>query len=313
MTRRSRFSLRAGLALALALGAAWTTAAQPPLDDRLDRLAERLSLSAEQSAALDAVAARQDASDPASMWSAAAEVRQVLTAEQLAELREAGARRGDRSARRGDGARGDGDGRRRGAARSDGPGRNGSDGRRERGGRRGDDLTDAQRQAVRTIRDDARTRRQSLVDALRAGQIADQDFADQTEALREETARRLADALPDDARRDDRGDRREAAQAARDQALGLSADQKARLLALRLDAVRQAPERPDLRPYLDADGRLDREAYREATQAQREARREGAQTRRQQAEAVLTAEQRDLVAVHRALSGGGRAPRPGRR
>ena len=309
MTRPPRLPLRAGLALALGLGVAAASAAQPaPLDARLGRLADRLSLTAEQAAALDAVAARHDADDPAALWTVADGVRQVLTADQIARLRASreartGPRDG-RSMRQGEAAP---RGRTRAATRGRADRRRGD---RQRGG---DAVTDAQRQALRVIRDDARTRRERLAEALRDGRLSDQAFADQMRALREDTARRVAGAFPDAAkRRAEREARREAAEAARDDALGLTADQKARLLAIRLDGVREAPERPDMRPYLDAEGRLDREAYREATRAQRQALREAAQTRRQQAEGVLTDPQRDLVAVHRALAAGGRG-RPARR
>ena len=290
MTRLSPRTLRSAVALALGLGAAWAAAAQPAaLDARLDRLSERLSLTAEQAAALDAIAARQDAAGPGALWAVAAEVRQVLTADQIAQLRQARrARRGGRMS----------------------PGRN-AQGRAHRGetrrDRRAEAPAGAQRDALRAIRDDARARRQSLVDRLRAGEITDAAFADEMRALRADVARRVAAARPDGAERgSNREARRQAARAAREAALGLTADQRARLLALRLDAVREAPERPDLRPYLDADGRLDREAYRDAAEARRRAHREAAQARRQRAADVLTADQRDLVTVYGALAAGRR-------
>ena len=299
MTRLSPRTLRSAVALALGLGVAWAAAAQPTaLDARLDRLSERLSLTAEQAAALDAIAARQDAAGPGALWAVAAEVRQVLTADQIAQLRQV------RGARVGSGRTTMG----RGQRPARGP-RSARDRRGEtRGDRRAEAPAGAQRDALRAIRDDAlRARRQSLVDRLRAGEITDAAFADEVRALRADVARRVAAARPDGAERgSNREARRQAARAAREAALGLTADQRARLLALRLDAVREAPERPDLRPYLDADGRLDREAYRDAAEARRRAHREAAQARRQRAADVLTADQRDLVTVYGALAAGRR-------
>ena len=305
MTQPSRLALRAVLTLAVGL-AAQTAAAQPvPLDVRLGALSERLSLSAEQTSALDAIASEQTADRPSALWDVARQVRGVLTADQVDALRQ-GPEQDARPRRMG---RGDGPGLRPRARNGAGP----------RGGRlvrRGERLTEAQRQTLRAVRDDVRARRQTLVERLRAGEVSDQSFADAMRALRQDAAERMAAVRPEaDGLRDQRRARRDEAQAARDAALGLTDDQRARLLALRLDAVRDAPDRPDLRPYLDAEGRLDREAMRQATAAQRQARRAAAQERRQQAAEVLTDEQRDLLAVHRALAtaGRGQLDRRGRR
>lgn len=305
MTQPSRLALRAVLTLAVGL-AAQTAAAQPvPLDVRLGALSERLSLSAEQADALDAIGNRSTADRPSALWDVARQVRGVLTADQVDALRQAPEQ----------------DARPRRMGRGDGPGlrprvRNGAGPRGGRLVRRGERLTEAQRQTLRAVRDDVRARRQTLVERLRAGEVSDQSFADAMRALRQDAAERMAAVRPEaDGLRDQRRARRDEAQAARDAALGLTDDQRARLLALRLDAVRDAPDRPDLRPYLDAEGRLDREAMRQATAAQRQARRAAAQERRQQAAEVLTDEQRDLLAVHRALAtaGRGQLDRRGRR
>ena len=297
MIRRTHVSLRAGLALALGLGLALSASAQPAdraarLDARLDRLGERLSVTPQQAAALDALDA------DAGLWAASAAVRDLLTDAQLAQLRDArGARldgtrrmRGDRAGAR-QGRRGEM--RRRGARRSGAA-------RGERARR-----TDAQRQAVRAVREDARTRQRDLVERLRAGTISDADFVAQTQALRESVRQRTQAARPADARRADRNDRREAARAARDQALGLTEAQKQQLQARRLDRIRNAPEPLDLRPFLDAEGQLDRAAYRQAQQARRQEQRAAAQARQAERPEILTQEQQDLVRIHRALAGGG--------
>ena len=327
MPQLTRITLRAGLALALGLGLAWNATAQPDsaqrtarLDARLDQLGERLSVTDQQATALDAVAAGA-AEGPAASWTAAARVLDVLTADQIAQLRDRG--------QRGDGVRGQ---RERGDQARSGRERRGSRGARRggRGAREGVDrgarqdgdrpqrgqraqLTDEQRQALRSIRDESREQRQALVQRLRDGSISDADFITQSEALRERTRQQVDAARPGDAHSDERSDRREAARAAREQALGLTDAQEQRLQSLRLDRIRQAPERLDMRPYLDSDGQLDRSAYREAQREQRQQARPAAQTLREQTEAVYTQRQRDLMLVHRAISGGGRDGRRGRR
>ena len=307
MLRLPRTTLRAGLALALGLGLAGSAAAQPgdparrgaDLGARLDRMGDRLSVTDPQAAALDAIASRP-LDDPAASWAAAADVLDVLTDEQLATLRGAraerdGGRRGGADARQGRGRRGGQVGRR--------PSRPGE--RARMGARQGRErLTDEQRQAVRSIRDDARQRRQGWVERLRDGSISDAAFVEQSRSLREDSRRRLEAVVPTHA---ERHARRQAARDAREQALGLTDAQRQQAQARWLDRLRESPEPLDMRPYLDADGRLDRAAFRQAQRERRQAARTTGAERRQ--EPILTQEQRDLVRVHRLISRGGREGR----
>ncbi len=310
MIQLTRTTLRAGLALALGLGLAWSATAQPgdrarrgaDLDARLDRLGNALSVTDPQAAALDAIAGRQ-LDDPAASWAAAADVLDVLTAEQIDELREmraergeqARGRRGDADARQGRGGRGGRAGRR--------PGRPSE--RAQMGDRQGrQPLTDEQRQSVRAVRDDARQRRQDLVGQLRDGSISDAAFIEQSQSLREDSRRRLEAIVPASP---ERQARREAARDAREQALGLTDAQRQQMQARRLDRIRQSPEPLDMRPFLDADGQLDRAAFRQAQRERRQAARATGAERGQ--EQILTQEQRDLVRVHRLISRGGREGR----
>lgn len=164
-----RFSLRAALVVALGLGVAWASAAQTArgLDTRLDRIGEHLSPTDAQTASLDAIAARHDQPNPAEAWGIAAE---VLTDAQIARLRAARDSCAETRGRRS----------RPAAARAGRRGRRAGRGARanRQRGRRQPQITDAQRDALRSIRDRAPTRRQSLVDRLRAGSISDQAFVD---------------------------------------------------------------------------------------------------------------------------------------
>ena len=299
MTQLSALTARFALAALVGLGT--IAQAQPArgLDARLDRLTQDLSLTADQAAGIDAVAARHADADRADLWAAAADVRDVLTDAQIDQLQQAvEARRGERGDRVRDGQR-----RPRGQQRA-GAGRPG----RGAGGDR-PHLTEQERDAVRAVRDDVRQQAEALAEQFRSGAISDDEFVVRTRALREDGARRVSEVLPAEMaqRLAQTRDRREAEQAARDRALALTDAQKERLLALRLDRVREA-QGPDMRPTLDADGRLDRGAFRESM---RDARGE----RRDAVADVLTEDQRDLVFLHRVLAMGARdgARRPGRR
>ena len=315
----SSFLRRAGLALVIGLGVHAVAEAQPAradLDARIDRLTRPLDLSAAQASRLDAVAAQYADAERSDLWAAAAAVQDVLTEAQVASLRQAAeVRREARSEARADRRAPRRDRMRRGARRGD----RGRDGRGMRGGgreMRRTDLTDAQRQSLREIRQETRRSAEALVDQLRAGSISDDAFVTRTRALHQEAARRATAVLPAEVaqRQAARRSAREAEAAARESALGLSEAQRDRLQALRLDRTRTRPERLDLRPYLDDDGQLDRQAYREALRERREAQRETRGDRRDEMADVLTQEQQDLTFLHRALAArGGRAARGARR
>ncbi len=300
MTRLSRFLPRTALAVLLGLGLVVAAAAQPAgLDARLDRLTQGLTLTADQSSALDALGTQYAQADRADLWAAAAQVSSILTDAQIDQLQQAVADR-----------RGEGRGERgmRGADRRGSRGDRGPRGDRAGRGDRSDradrtPLDDAQRQALREIRADVRSQVEALTDQFRAGSLSDDAFVAQTRAVRDEGVRRSAAVLPADAaaRLTGREAQREASEAARDRALGLTAAQKDQMQAQRLDRVRESEGRPDLRPYLDADGRLDREALREATRERREEAREARGERTE----VLTAGQQDVAFLYAALAGRG--------
>ena len=305
------------LALALAFGllvsfAADAQPARPDLSDRLQRVTSRLDLSADQQSALDALAERYGDADPAALWQAAAEVESILTDAQIAQLR-AGreGRRADRGEARGDRPRGDRETRgRRGdrAQRPDGP-------RGERSRAERPQLTDEQREALREAHTAQREQMQALAEQLRNGEIADDDFVARSRALREQAEAQRRAALPAEQqeRMAEMEAHREAAEAARESALGLTESQKEALQTLALDRIRSAPERPDLRPFLDEDGQLDRNALREAQREQWEARRAEREALRERADTILTDQQKAIVAVHRALAGGERGREMDRR
>ena len=313
MTRPSRFLHRAGLAVLLGFGVAAVADAQPAarlgVDARLDRLTDGLDLSSSQSAQLDALAERYADADRAALWAAAADVASILTDAQVDQLQQAAAsRRGEGRAARGERGRrpqveqgGEQARRPRGQrlARPDGDGR-------QRGGDRAQ-LSDAQREALRAIHEETREQTEALVTQLREGALSEDQFVERTRALRDDAMRRSADVLPDEAAERLAAHRaqRDAETAAREQALGLTDAQKARLQSERLDRVREG--RPDLRPHLDEDGQLDREAMRDALRE----RREEARAEREAAP-VLTAEQQAVVFLHGALAGRGHGPDRGR-
>ena len=320
MTRLPALFHRAGLAVLLGLGVAFAADAQPAArlsaDARLDQLTEGLDLTADQSAALDALGTRYADADRATLWTAAADVAAILTDAQIDQLQQAAtARRSERSGARGERTRrprgerrARPDGERR--ARPDGERRARPDGDRRQRAPRGErtELTDAQREALRAVRDDVRARTEALVTQFRDGALTEDQFVERTKALREEATRRSAEALPAEAaqRMAERHAQRDAEKTARERALGLTDAQKAQLQSRRLDRVREGG--PDLRPFLDEGAELDRDAMREALRE----RREQARAERE-ADPVLTAEQQDVVFLHRALAGGGRDGHRGRR
>ena len=207
MTRPAHRLRRLGLAVVVGAGLAAATTAQPTLDDRLDRLTDGLGLEAGQQAALTSIASQYADAGRADLWTAAAEVYDVLTPQQHAQLPQAAEARHQA----------------RGGQRGDRAGRDGMQGRRGRGAQsrraatgadRGQDrpqLTDDQRRAVRDVLEDARDRREALVGQLRDGRVTDDAFADQMESLRSSSRARLAEVLPADAlaRMDERREQRE--------------------------------------------------------------------------------------------------------
>ncbi|GAB5537584.1 MAG: hypothetical protein Rubg2KO_38330 [Rubricoccaceae bacterium] len=313
-TLMTRFPIlrRALPAIALGLLVAAAASAQPntqrSLSDRLERAVPDLTDT--QKSQLDALAmpSRQDR-QPGAMWSIASDAQDVLTPAQvetlLAARDQVRSKRADRAgqgrkARTGRGQRGrTGRGHRRGQMRGN---------RADRPQR-----SDEERAAMREGRQQARAEREALVEQFRSGAIDASTFQSRAEALREQQqAARRANATPEQLERMDAAqERREASKTAREAALGLTAAQKDELEAIRLERIRMAPGQPDLRPYLDADGQLDRQALREARRAQREEMSDERDALRQRAESVLTDEQKATMALHQMLSRGQRAGRAG--
>ena len=306
---RFPFLRRAVPALLVGLLFAAAAAAQPAPRALSDRLARAgLDLTADQTTALDAAAAQARAGDrqPGASWSLAADVKALLTPAQIERLM---AQRADRREMRGERARGPRAerGRRgrglRGAQRSlDGESR-----RAERPQR-----TDAEREAAREARQAARAEREAITERFRSGAIDAAAFQAQMEQLRErQRAERMAAATPEQRERAAAmRARRDAARAAREAALGLTEAQVRELEAVRLERIRLRPAAPDLRPYLDADGQLDRARVRDARRAQREALAPAMEALRARADAVLTDDQKATLAIQQVLSRGERrAPR----
>lgn len=249
----------------------------PTAAERVERLAERLDISGDQRAELDALAARHADAQPGASWSLAADLADVLSDEQVAALR---SERGER--RRG----------RRGEMR-----RRGRDGARGASRRGADRLPEETRERMRGLRDEARAERRALVERFRSGALDAAAFEAERRELRDATRARMAALLPAElqSRHSERAQRRELQRAARADALGLTAEQQQRLRALRLDALRSAPARPDrdaLREMSRDERRALRDAHRDARRAQRDA-----------AADVLTERQREVLAIHRALAG----------
>ena len=311
---RFPFLRRAVPALLLGLLFAAATSAQPAqrsLSDRLSRAG--LDLTVQQTSALDAAATQARSGDRGgALWSLTGDVKDILTPAQIESLL---ARQSDRREMRGDRARGQ-------------SGEGGRGGRGMRGARRQLDgsaradrpqRTGAGREVTREARQAARAERGAITERFRSGAISAGAFQSQMEELRErQRAERLANATSEQRERlEARHERHEARQAAREDALGLTTAQRDELVLIRLERVRLRPAAPDLRPYLDADGQLDRAAVREARRDQREALAPEMEALRARADAVLTDGQKATLAIHRMLArgarAGARADRDGRR
>ena len=285
MTRTHRFAvaLAAGLLVAAASSAQPARPAPPDLGARLDRIATALDLGADQRAALAAIADRYADADRPALWRAAADAEGVLTDAQVEALRaQIQDRREARPERGGDRAR---------------PGRRPA---RDHQGGRPVRLTETQREAVREVREAYRPRFEALRASFRDGTLSAEAFAAERRALRDGLGNDVRAVLPTEAvaRLDARQARRDAEREAREQALGLTAEQRDALQALRLDRLRDAADRParDGRPTAG-----ERQALRERTRERRRAARA-------EADAILTTDQRDVLTLHRAL-----APRSPRR
>ncbi len=152
-------------------------------------------------------------------------------------------------------------------------------------------LTEAQRDALREAMEGTRPQMDALVERFRSGAVTPEALRAERERLAAERRVRV-DALLTPEQRQARAAmeaRREADRTARVQALGLTAQQQSAMEALALERIRTAPPRG--------------ERSVAPTDPDRSARRAAMEQTRDRAEAILTPEQRAIMAVHRALGG----------
>ncbi len=254
-----------------------------------------LGLTPDQRAAAEQIRDRfrERFGEPGVLWYVAAELQQVLTSEQIAtvgallEERRSGLR-GRRENRRAE-ERGDGFGPRSGVRlRGFGRGHGVPDGAAGDRGFDGLDLTADQQTALAEIHERFRPQFEALADEHRSGALSREEFRAAIQELREQvhgeaetilTPEQLAEM---ESRRDqherNRADRRAQSEAAAEDALGLTEDQKSALEALR-DAW-SAQERP-------------------ADAGERAARRD---EHRQAVAEILNEDQLEIVTLHRSLA-----------
>lgn len=161
-------------------------------------------------------------------------------------------------------------------------------------------LTDEQRQALETIRESYRPQLRDLMAQRRDGALDAADFREQMQALREAMRAEIEAVLTDEQKaaleaareqmKADREERRAAVAAVRDEVLGLTDEQKTALEELHAE---HRAELQSLREQLEA-GTAEPDELREAFEALREAHTEALA-------AVLTAEQLEIVTIHRIL------------
>ncbi|MEM0964482.1 MAG: hypothetical protein AAGK21_18290, partial [Bacteroidota bacterium] len=223
----TRLTLLAALGAAFLVGPADAQPQRPDVSALIERATSGLDLTAQQQSRLGALSDDYADAEAGALWSLSADVAAVLTDAQIDQLQEAQqARRADRRQARGE--------RDRRGMRARGMRRGG----RARGGQR---MTSEQRAAVREAMQDVRPQARSLVEQFRAGDLSDEAFVAEVRTLREDAMTRLGAALPDAmAERLTRmTTRRDATKAAREDALGLTDDQKDAVQALALDRLRE--------------------------------------------------------------------------
>ncbi|QXD15049.1 hypothetical protein GQ464_016825 [Rhodocaloribacter litoris] len=258
-----------------------------------EELQSTLQLDAAQTAELGRLLGRleQQEREPGALWTVAAALHERLNEAQRERLREQVAALQERA-----GAERPGPFRR--------PGRRDRQGAPAPFGDRGplaDDLTDEQRAALEELRDRFREQMQTLRQQRQDGTLTDEDFRrqirEQASAMREAAQALLTEeqqaalAARQEERRRQGAERREAARAARAEALGLTAEQQAaleRLVERHREAV-QALFR-EVR-----DGTRDREALRDELQTLRA-------EHRAEVAGILTEAQQEIVALHHLLA-----------
>lgn len=271
-------------------------------------LADNLQLTANQTEKVNEIIAKRGENEPGTLWYLAAELQETMTTEQKTALFEKiETARENRTANRGDG---DGDGVQR---------RRGLRGNRARGGESRafgniDGLTDEQQEALQTLREAQREKIQALREQRKEGELDSEAFKTALQTVREEAEAELATILTDEqlaaleearadregktkGRRGDAegrqerfGEVREAAAAARQEALGLTDAQREQIEALR---ETQKEAGATLRESIRESG--DMEAAREQLAAFRQ---ESAEAMKE----ILTAEQQEIITIQKALA-----------
>ncbi|CAN0563691.1 unnamed protein product, partial [Laminaria digitata] len=160
------------------------------------------------------------------------------------------------------------------------------------------DLTDEQKIALKTLRESQREEMKALVAKRRDGSLDETAMKEAVSQLRESMEAELANILTEEqltamkAAREERGEEaREAFSEARIEALGLTSDQQDQMKALMAEQIEKAAAMFDELKASDGD----REAMREKVSALRGASKEAMND-------ILTEEQQEIIAIHRALA-----------
>ncbi|RMH68241.1 MAG: hypothetical protein D6685_02425 [Bacteroidetes bacterium] len=272
-----------------------------------ESLTQELALSEADARDLRAALATHEdrAREPGFLWYVAQDMQQRLTEEQKERLFARLDQRRDRPFRPGS---------RPGFGRRDGR-RGGPTGGRFGAGLRGDGpvaevmatLTDAQKDSMQAVRETYRPQIQALMQQRREGALTPEAFREQLQALRQAMRAEMEAILTPEQKAEMEAARAEArsraeawweaARAARNEVLGLTAEQQTAMQALREE---MQAERESLREQVQA-GTLEWDALREALAALRDAHDAALAE-------ILTPEQLEIVKIHRVL-----AQRQGRR
>ena len=287
------------------------------LSDLAARLSTDLGLSTEQAQEINSLFAvsGDEKPEPGHLWTVAAELQKTLTDEQKATLFE---NVEQRTAEMAEGIKG----RRfnwgeQGRRRHFQQGEQGNARRLQRKGEPRanvlfDFLTTEQQEQMKALREANREAMKALMEARQDGSLSPEDFREQAKALREKGHEQMQALLTDEQKatfeekRDERkarfGEHREAASEARNEALGLSADQEAALTSMR--EAHQAERKAFVEKIRAGD--LDREAAKAEFEALREMNKVALAE-------ILTPEQVEIAEIHDALTGGVSLHRAGRR
>lgn len=320
-TKRTRFLALAAFLLAFTVAAcdsdpsalADEEATATERNDLAARLSTDLGLSTEQARDINSLlaVAGDEKPEPGRLWSVAAALQKTLTDEQKATLF---AQVEQRTADLADGMRAhrfnrDGQGRRfnRQEPRPDR--------RVQRQGERGpgflhESLTPEQQAQMKALRETQQEKMKALHEARQNGSLSSEDFREQIRVLREANQEAMQALLTDEqkaalqekhdalkarfgARKQTFDARRGAAMEARSNALGLTADQEAALATLH--ETHQAERKAFIEKIRNGD--LDREAVKAEFEALHEAHKAAL-------DEVLTPDQREIVEIYDALTGG---------